>query len=257
MSRSFTYHALVLRAKPSGESNRELWFLTAEEGIIRATLFGGPKSRLRAHAAPFNQGTLWVYHDPAKDFWKVSDFDVAAWRPGIRELWERAMAADAVAETVLAFQGGGGEWPAAAELAGGVLDALDGAAGGDCRRLGVYFLWRWAGLMGIRPDLSRCASCACEAPRDGVVWYSIQEGALLCRSCTERFERSAAAGGGNGGGLTLGPGGRLWLTAVGDLNVRDAGRYTLDAPSLAQAGALAQAVLAGTLGKRLATWDEI
>ena len=48
-----------------------------------------------------------VYHDPSKDSRKLSDFDVRSWRPGLRELYERAMAADAVAETVLASHGGG------------------------------------------------------------------------------------------------------------------------------------------------------
>jgi len=152
MPRSFTYSALTLRVRPSGESNREAWFLTAEEGLIRATVFGGPKSRLRSHVAPFHEGTLWVYHDPVRDSRKVSDFDVQSWRPGLRELWERAMTADAVAETILASHGGGGAWSEAAKLAGSVLDALDGADAAACSRIGVYFLWHWAWILGLRPD---------------------------------------------------------------------------------------------------------
>ncbi|MDR1970606.1 MAG: recombination protein O N-terminal domain-containing protein, partial [Treponema sp.] len=97
MARNVTYSALVLRARPSGESNREITFLTAEEGLIRATVFGGPKSKLRAHTAPYHRGKLWIYRDPAKTFMKVTDFDVQVWRPGIRELYERTMAASAVA----------------------------------------------------------------------------------------------------------------------------------------------------------------
>ncbi|MDR2104051.1 MAG: recombination protein O N-terminal domain-containing protein, partial [Treponema sp.] len=81
MNRSFTYSALVLRVRSSGESNREAFFLTAEEGLIRATVFGGPKSKLRSHVAPFHRGTLWVYHDPIRDSRKVTDFDVQSWRP--------------------------------------------------------------------------------------------------------------------------------------------------------------------------------
>ena len=154
MSRSYTYSAITLRVKPSGESNREAWFLTAEEGVLRATVFGGPKSRLRAQVAPFHGGTLWIYHDPVRDSRKVSDFDVQSYRTGIRELYERVMAADAVAETILSTHGSGGSWQTAAKLAGSVLDALNDAGTALCSRLGVYFLWHWADLLGVRPELS-------------------------------------------------------------------------------------------------------
>ncbi|MDR2782867.1 MAG: recombination protein O N-terminal domain-containing protein, partial [Treponema sp.] len=106
MTRNATYSALVLRTRPVGESNREAFFLTAEGGVIRATVFGGAKSKLRACVSPFHQGTLWVYHDTVKDFMKVTDFDVKQWRPGLRELYDRSMAAAAVMDTIAASHAG-------------------------------------------------------------------------------------------------------------------------------------------------------
>jgi len=108
MSRTAVYSALVLRNRPSGESNSEVTLLTAEEGLIRVTVFGGPKSKLRAYTAPHNSGQVWIYKDKAKDYGKLSDFDVHSWRAGLRELYERTMAASAVAETILSTHGGGG-----------------------------------------------------------------------------------------------------------------------------------------------------
>jgi len=101
MSRTVTYTALVLRCRPSGESNSEVTLLTAEEGVIKATVFGGAKSKLRAHSAQYNSGNVWVYRDKSKDYAKLSDFDVHSWRAGLRELYERTVAASAVAETIL------------------------------------------------------------------------------------------------------------------------------------------------------------
>jgi DNA repair protein RecO (recombination protein O) len=248
MPRSVTYTALVLRVKPSGESNREAWFLTAQEGILRATVFGGPKSRLRAHIAPFHQGVLWIYHDPVRDSRKVSDFDVQLWRPGLRERYERAMTAGAVAETVLSSHGGGGAWPRALELAGGALDALDGADETTCRRVLIHFLWNWAEVLGVRPGLAACAACAREAEPGEPLLFSPREGALLCPACA----RPAAAG----SLLTLGPGARRWLLAVQDLPAPLLSRLTLDEPSQAQAHALAAAILSEALGKRLSSWDD-
>ena len=108
--RNYSCRALTLRVRETGESNRDAWFLTATEGIMRATVFGGPKSRLRSRVAPFHEGTLWVYRDPVRDSRKAEDFDVQHYRQGLRELYERAMAANAVAETILSSHGGGGNW---------------------------------------------------------------------------------------------------------------------------------------------------
>jgi DNA repair protein RecO (recombination protein O) len=152
MPRNFTFSALVLRTRPSGESNREAWFLTAEEGIFQATVFGGPKSRLRAHVAPFHSGPLWIYHDPVRNSRKVTDFDVQCWRPGIREQYDRTMAADALAETILKSHGGGGNWEAAFSLAGGALDALETAEDRHCLPILLHFFWNWLDLLGLRPE---------------------------------------------------------------------------------------------------------
>ena len=251
LSRSFTYSALTLRVKPSGESNREAWFLTAEEGLLRATVFGGPKSRLRSLVAPFHEGTLWIYHDPVRDSRKVNDFDVQSYRPGIRELWERAVIAGAVAETILASHGGGGGWSEATDLAGSVLDALDCADAAACSPIGIYFLWRWAGLLGVRPDLFVCASCSREVRRDETLWYSPGKEALFCEKCV-RNETSADAA----AVFRLGPAARLWLNSVETLPPATLQSFA-DTLSLDQTRALTKAVLAGTLGRRLSTWDGI
>ena len=256
MPRSFTYQALTLRVKPSGESNREAWFLTAEEGVLRATVFGGPKSRLRARVAPFHEGRLWIYHDPVRDSRKVSDFDVVSYRAGIRELYERAMAADAVAETILCTHGGGGDWQTAAKLAAGILDAINDADAPLCTRLGIYFLWRWAGALGVQPDLSACASCACEAAQDKPLWYTARSESLLCENCLREQPAFSPPPAGLSP-LHIGPGALRWLKETSSLPPAALSRITLDTPSTAQAKALSTAVLAAALGRNLPTWEGI
>jgi DNA repair protein RecO (recombination protein O) len=252
MSRNLTCQALTLRVRPSGESNREAWFLTAEQGLLKATVYGGPKSRLRAYVAPFHEGKLWIYHDPVRDSNKVSDFDVQSYRQGIRELWERAMAADAVAETILSSQGGGGNWPIALRLAGAVLDAINTAAEKVCPRLAVYFFWHWARILGVRPDLSSCSSCSCEVRREDVLWYFVRKEAFYCEKCAreKRADNTDSL-------LRFGAGARLWLKEIESLPPAALERVMPDDPSLEQAKALSQTVLAAALGKRLPTWGGI
>jgi DNA repair protein RecO (recombination protein O) len=238
MNRTASCQALVLRVRPSGE-HREAEFLSSEEGLVRATVFGGPKSHLRSHVAPFHSGTLWMYRDPVKDTRRVNDFDVSAWRPGLRELYERAGAAAEIAGIVLKSRGGGGAFARAAELVRESLDALENADEGRCPRLLAGFMWNWAGLLGQRPSLERCSSCACEPAGDEVLWFIRGEG-LLCGSCARR-----AAGWEHDAGLALGPGARRWLRAVeGGASIS---RVSLDGPSLAEAGALVRAVLGDAL----------
>ena len=262
MSRSFTYQALTLRVKPSGESNREAWFLTAEEGLLRATVFGGPKSRLRAGVAPYHQGKLWVYHDPVRDSRKVSDYDVHSYRTGLRELYERAMVAGAVAETILASKGGGYSGNEALTLAGSVLDALEGATQAACSRLGIYFLWHWAHVLGVKPDLSTCALCGKEPKLDEPLWYVNGKEALFCAACKAMADASpsgftASFQSNPLSAIRVGSGAIRWLKAIETLPASETIRVSLDAVSLEQAKALPQAVLAGSFGQRLHTWEGI
>ncbi|GHV95241.1 recombinase RecO [Spirochaetia bacterium] len=259
MSRTQVFSALILRSRTSGESNRDVWLLSAESGLIRATVFGGPKSKLRAHATPFHSGQVWIYHDPVKDSRKLSDFDVSSWRPGLRELYERAMSADAIAETILASHGGGGNWETALALAEETLDVLESAGEELCERLLVYFLWRWADFLGLQPELENCVSCAKAPAQDGLLWYSPREGGMLCADCAGGESNGNSGHSGelahNSGLLQVNPGCRRWLAAINLLSPALLNRYTMDGKSFREAKALVFAILTEALGKRLASWE--
>ena len=242
MSRTFVYSALVLRSRPSGESNSEVTMLTAEEGIIKATVFGGPKSKLRAYAAPYNSGQVWIYRDQSKDYGKISDFDVKSWRPGLRELYERTMAAGGAAETILSTHGGGGEWGEALSLAAATMDALETANEELCSLILIHFLWRWAGFLGVQPQVEACA--ACEKKADAL-WFSQREGSVLCDDCAPEQT----------GLIRLDLGCRRWLSAVGQLESSQLSRYSMDNKSSREVKSLVTAVLTEALGKRLTSWD--
>jgi DNA repair protein RecO (recombination protein O) len=267
MNRNRTYTALILHARPTGESNREISFLTMEEGLLRATVFGGPKSKLRSHTAPYHQGTLWIYRDPVKDYLKVTDFDVLSWRPGLREKYERSMAAALVAETILASHGGGGQWEDALSLAGDTLDALENAGEESSVRLIIQFLWNWADILGFKPDLLRCSSCGKIFSEPGtssekgsspgrkteILWYSEREGSVICASCAGLSEenRELVPPDMAGEFLPLGPGSRRWLGAAEKLKPAQLIRVTMDKTAEGEARALTGAIMKNALGKGL------
>ena len=242
MSRTLVCSAMVLRSRPSGESNSEVTMLTAEEGIIKATVFGGAKSKLRAYAAPYNSGQVWIYRDQAKDYGKISDFDVKSWRPGLRELYERTMAAGGAAETILSTHGGGGEWREALSLAAATMDALETANEELCSRILIHFLWRWAGFLGLQPQVEACVTCEKKAD---ALWFSAREGTVSCDDCAPEQT----------GLIRLDLGCRRWLEAVGRLEPSQLGRYSMDTKSFREVKSLVTAVMTAALGKRLASWD--
>jgi DNA repair protein RecO (recombination protein O) len=241
MSRNLSYNALILRSRPSGESNREVWLLSREAGLLRVTVFGGPKSKLRSYASPFHSGRALVYHDPVKNTFKLSDFDVDSWRPGLREMYERAVSADAVAETILASHGGGGNWGRALSLAQAALDALEAAGEETCARVVLWFLWQWTDFLGLRPEFDKCSLCGNPASNR----YSIREGGMVCGSCSEGLP----------GFMEASPGCRHWLETTRPLNPEQLSRYTLDKKSFREAKSLATAILAEAIGRRLESWE--
>jgi DNA repair protein RecO (recombination protein O) len=217
MNRFVTCAALALRVRASGEANREAFFLTSEFGIVRAFVYGGPKSKLRAYVSPFHSGTLYLYHDPVRDSYKVSDFDVQAWRPGLRELYERTINADVIAETILAASGGGSDWAGALRLAKRSLDALESADALTARRIVVHFLWNWAELLGVRPDIES------------------DDAEINIKN----------------------PGALHWLKIVEDLEPALLARFLLDDVSMHYAKALCIEILTSALGRRLSSWGNI
>ena len=245
MSRTSAYYAIILRSRPSGESNREIWLLTAEAGLVRAVLFGGPKSKLRSHAAPFHSGKVWIYHDPVKNFYKLNDFDVQSWRPGLREMYERAMAADAVSHTVLASEGGGGAWSGAIKLVEENLNALETANEECCSRIQLHFFWQWINFLGLRPQFDSCVSCEKAIPQTEPLWYSAKEDGALCADCVSQGTED----------LQINPGCRRWLASVEALSPSRLSSHTMDKKSLGETKALTSLILAKALGARLNSWN--
>jgi DNA repair protein RecO (recombination protein O) len=207
--------------------------MTAEAGLVDAFVFGGPKSRLRSLAAPYAAGRAFVYHDPVKDFLKLTDFEVRDSYPELREELGRLWSAGFVAEFLVKTSGGGGDYPQVLGLALDCLAALDSCAPGKAEALLFQFIWRFVELLGIGPDPTSCSSCGAELrPALGgpelAGAYSFALEGFLCRECASREARI----------LPLGPGALRWLTRVLELGFEEAARLVVLPETLATLKAL-------------------
>jgi len=258
---------MVLKCRSSGEANSEVTLLTAEEGIIKATVFGGAKSKLRSHSAPFNSGKIWLYRSKTNNYAKLCDFDVEFWRAGLRENYDRTMTACALADTIMSTHGGGGDWEAVLKMTIETFDTIETANEILCGNLMVHFLWNWSQFLGIRPNINSCSNCG-KTAKDEPMFLNVQDSSVLCAKCkpvsldstfdiphstflspNTKFNIPSSKL------IQMNLGCRKWLSAVEPLEAAQIHRYSMDNKSFNEAKSLVTAVLSAALGKRLASWN--
>jgi DNA repair protein RecO (recombination protein O) len=202
MTRTLCYDGLVLSVRNFGEGHREIQLLAKGRGLLRAAVFGGAKSKLKSLAAPWHSGRIWLYENPVKNSIKVTDFDVTAFRPSLRENLFKTWAASLCTELIVRTNGGDSD--SLFPLVCGFLDGLDIADETEGRAGMLRFLWRWLTLMGLNPDLELCARCSTPTryriaipsvtaygnnSEIGVLYYSAYESGFICENCSRPEER--------------------------------------------------------------------
>lgn len=167
--------------------------LTPAEGISYAVLYGGPKSKLKGLVSPFCSGKIYLYCDNVKKSTKITDFDVKNFHLSFRENLFKSWAASLACEIVMKTKCAGNAeecW----YLLNGFLDGLElctndnTAADADSDASGklglIRFLWRYLGILGIRPDTKYCGVCNKGLLSDDTV-FDISENAFLCNDCAK------------------------------------------------------------------------
>lgn len=156
--RNISMPALILSVQISGENNRRVTIFSPSEGIHFATLYGGPKSKLRSLVSPMNSGVIYLYRDEVKNQTKITDFDVKNCHLSFRENLFKTYSASLATEILIKTKCAG--FPEEAwKIVNGFLDGIE-LSSEDESRLGlVRFLWRYLGLLGVRPDSAVCCNC--------------------------------------------------------------------------------------------------
>lgn len=156
--RNISFPALILQVKQSGENNRTVTVFSAEEGISYATLYGGPKSKLRSLVSPMNSGMIYIYRDESKKQSKIIDFDVKNYHLSFRENLFKTWASSLMAEILLKTQCAGSpeqSWT----IANGFIDGMELSSEEESRIGLVRFIWRYLELLGVKPETKSCLQC--------------------------------------------------------------------------------------------------
>ncbi|MBO4321329.1 MAG: DNA repair protein RecO [Treponema sp.] len=184
--RNKTTNAVILNLSRQGENNWTVTLLSPDCGIFYATLYGGPKSKLRSLVQKFNIGQLFYYDDSQRNLRKISDFDVAAYHPtfstDIYKIWAANLGAELVIKTKAA-----GDWENTYTLLCAFLNGIDACDEKGARLGTIRFLWRYLKLLGIQPDTSYCVSCS--SPLSESHYFPAMNG-FLCTDCISSYTQS-------------------------------------------------------------------
>lgn len=187
MQRDTSKPAIVLSLKSAGENNFNVTLLTPTDGIIYATLYGGPKSKLRSLVAQWHSGNIWLYHNPEKNQIKITDFEVLNYHASFSQNLFKMYAASLAAEIIIKTKCAGSN-DQSYTLLSGFLDGMELCTEEQCRLGMIRFIWRYLGLLGIRPQTDSCSNCGKSffetrfAP-ESISYYNNMSNVFLCPDC--------------------------------------------------------------------------
>ena len=175
-----TLDGVILRERPSGDSDKILTVLTAEEGRISLIVKGGrsPRSKLRAVCQLYNYVNLEYYEK--NDLRWASDGSTNVNFFKISEDLEGASLAAYLSEIAIEISDEGAPAP---ELLRMLLNSLYCIQDGK-KPLGqvkAVFEWLAASASGFRPNLCGCAECGGTESED--FWLDVMNGRLYCADC--------------------------------------------------------------------------
>ena len=224
MNRSFQTQALVLTLKTLGENNFSVTLLTPDKGILYATLYGGPKSKMRSLVSQWNFGNIWLYENPEKNQIKITDFEVQNYHNSFGQNLFKMYAASLAAELAIKTRCGGSN-EKCFTLVCGFLDGMD-ICSEEQSRLGlIRFLWRFLKLLGILPETGSCGSCgksflSSEFAPIPVSYYNNVENNFICHECFKSYGESKSF-------IKLHNSSLEYLSAVAFLSPKDARKLSV------------------------------
>ncbi len=191
MNRNSQHPAIILRISPMGEIHAGVDVLTRDAGLLRATAYGlrSRRGSLRGKVVPFSRGILYLYTDPRRESPKVTDYDVDRYAQAIAQDLTAFYHGNLWAEVIWRSRASGEEGPVVFDLLAEALDLMEQRVATGTRQdvqlLSSVFLWRYLGLLGLRPELGACASSdrfmAAEEPR----FYSRRDGTVVAHEWAE------------------------------------------------------------------------
>ncbi len=183
--RNIVSDVVVCKTRRLGDYDKQLTLFSGDLGLIRARVYGAyrGRSRLSGSTEQFKRLKVYLYYNPVRQSWKVSDAEVIRSYQEILESLEKIITASAGVEIIMKSDAAGGEGE---NLYGMLLNFLNSVAlneAADLQFTLIQFIWRYIKLSGYHPDLEVCSECGREMGKRVDMVYSSDEPHFLCAAC--------------------------------------------------------------------------
>jgi len=239
--------AIILATRDLAEADRLVVFLTPEEGRTTALAKHARKSKRRFMNClePFSLVQLVYVEKPNQDLARLDSGELVEAFPELRRDLKVLGAAACLTEAAGELVGATDNVAECFETVRKALFQL--AAGLPIRSLMLSYLIRLLALAGFGPRWQACQVCGKHS--DGIVWFSLKRGGIICQSCLQQSREERL--------YPLHPGSRKLIVAAHALPLENLGRLRF--PELAQKETLVmiQKFMHFILGKELKTFNFI
>ena len=222
MNRNIITDSIILRSRRIGELHKSLSCLTRSHGIIDAIAYGAGKgkSKLSGLVDPFSLLHLYLYYDPVKDSYKISDIEQKMIFPEIRLELSKFYIASFWAELILKSYSGGGESGQVYPLLAESLFYLNISDKERQNLILIQFIWRYMGISGFQSDIKYCGKCDRFLLDNDKVFFDERENEIVCSSCRTSIDM-----------LQFSSGGLNYLRYTTDMNIKKSMKIGLDKKS--------------------------
>jgi DNA repair protein RecO (recombination protein O) len=212
MSRNSITQAIVLKTNRIGEIHKGVVLLTRDRGIINAVAYGAwkMKSRLRAYTQLFSYSKVYLYHNPVKNTYKITDMEHFSSFNSISQSIRKYYCASLCAEVILRSYGGGESVNDVFALFLESMRCLEEVKEEEVVFVLIQFLWRFLILTGHGLECDVCSQCGAGIEKTDSAFYEQGRSGFLCIRC-KRMENE-----------TCNPGMRKYLSATMTLPLRRA-----------------------------------
>lgn len=223
MNRNIKTDSIILRSRRIGELHKGLSCLTRSHGIIDAIAYGAGKgkSKLSGLVDPFSILHLYLYYDPVKDNYKISDIDQKIIFPNIRLELGKFYIASFWSELILKSFSGGGESEQVYPLFAESLIILNEIDKEGQNLILIQFIWRYLKISGFQADTGHCTRCDRVLTDTPEVFFDERDNEIVCSDCRANMDM-----------LKFSSGGLKYLRYTSNLDIEKSMKVGLDNKSI-------------------------
>jgi DNA repair protein RecO (recombination protein O) len=220
MFRNNYLNGVVLKTFEVGEMHKGIMILTPQNGIISAIAHGAKKvkNRFRSSTEQFCLSKFYLYYNPVRKDYKITDIESLKVFNRIRESLAKYYTASLWIEIILRSFAGGENTSLIYNLLCEALKYLNDSIEDKVPYISIQFIWRFICISGYNPSLEICGTCGrLLEPAERIKFSG---NSFNCMSCS----------GENGQALL--PGARMYLINTSRKSIAESLKISMDNESV-------------------------